>query len=166
MLVLQTDRLTLRHLTVDDAPFIHTLLNDPSFLRFIGDRGVKTEADAARYIKRRAIRSYERYGYGLYLVAEKVDAKPVGICGLVRRDGLYDTDIGFAFITDVHGMGYATEAASAVFRYGHDELGISRIVAVTTAANSGSLAVLDKLGLVFVRTLTLPGSDEELLLLG
>ena len=165
MVVLQTERLTLRQLREDDAPFIHALLNDPSFLRFIGDRGIRDLDGARRYIKRRVLRSYERNGYGLYLVVQKADGRSVGICGLVKRDGLDDTDIGFAFISDVHGLGYASEASRAVMEFGRAELGLQRIVAITTSENRGSLAVLDKLGLVHVRNVTLPGSADELMLL-
>src|SRR3954463_1726291 len=98
MKVLETDRLILRHLSTADAEFILELLNDPSFLRYIGDKQVRTLEDARRYVLDGPVKSYERYGFGLNLVELKSEAKPIGICGILKRDTLPDPDIGFAFL--------------------------------------------------------------------
>src|SRR5688572_10804905 len=96
MTALTTDRLILRELTLDDAEFILGLVNEPSWLRFIGDRGVRTLDDARAYISNGPMKSYERNGFGLYLTALKGAGTPIGMCGLIKRDGLDDVDVGFA----------------------------------------------------------------------
>jgi [ribosomal protein S5]-alanine N-acetyltransferase len=144
--VVETERLALRRLSIDDAEFIRGLLNDPSFLRFIGDKGVRTVADARAYIVKGPVESYERHGFGLYLATRKEDAAPIGICGLVKRDALEDVDVGFAFLPQFWSKGYAFESASAVVAYGRNVLGLTRVVAVTMPDNHGSIRVLEKLG--------------------
>jgi len=115
--VIETNRLTHRKLTLDDAEFILDLLNQPSFIQFIGDRGVRTLEDAREYLSKRLIESYERFGFGLYLTLLKEGQIPIGICGLVKRDSLDDIDIGFAFLPQYWLKGYAFESASAVLTY-------------------------------------------------
>jgi RimJ/RimL family protein N-acetyltransferase len=161
MIVVETDRLSLRRLTVDDAAFILELLNEPSFLEFIGDRGVRTLDDARRYILTGPVRSYERFGFGLYLTTLRESGVPIGICGLLKRDTLEDVDVGFALVPRFWSRGYALEAASAVMAYGRDVLGIHCIVAITSPANHTSIRVLQRLGLRFARMIRLPGEDTE-----
>jgi RimJ/RimL family protein N-acetyltransferase len=161
VIVVETDRLTLRRLTVDDAAFILELLNEPSFLEFIEDRGVRTLEDARRYILTGPVQSYERWGFGLYLTVLKESGAPIGICGLLKRDSLEDVDIGFALVPRFWSRGYALEAAAAVMAYGRDVLGIHRIVAITSPANHASMRVLQQLGLRFDRMIRLPGEETE-----
>ena len=149
MNVLETDRLTLRYLTLADAEFILQLLNEPSFLRFIGDRGVRTVEDARKYILQGPLASYERFGFGLYLTEITATGAPVGICGLLKRDTLPDADIGFAFLPPYWRQGYAFESAAAVITYGKDELGQKRILAITSPENDASIKLLEKLGFRF-----------------
>lgn len=149
MSVLETDRLTLRRLTVGDAPFMLDLLNQPSFLRFIGDRGVRSLEAARGYIARGPLASYERHGFGLYLVVLQTTGDALGICGLLQRDFLDAPDIGFAFLPRFWSQGYAFEAASAVLAYGRNALGIGRILAITAPDNTASIRLLEKLGLRF-----------------
>src|SRR5215213_1049228 len=144
--ILETERLTLRRITLDDADFIHRLLNEPSFLEFIGDKGVRTLDDACDYIRRGPLASYERFGFGLFITALK-DGTRIGICGLVKRDGLEDVDVGFAFLPEFWSKGYAVESAAAVMAYGQGQLGLQRIVAIVKPDNDGSIRVLEKLGL-------------------
>ncbi len=120
MVVFETDRLVLRRLTVDDSGFILRLLNEPSFLQQIGDRGVRNLADAKQYILSGPIASYERHGFGLFLVELKDGLVPIGICGLLKRDALDDVDVGFAFVPESWSKGYAFESASAVLAYAHE----------------------------------------------
>lgn len=162
MTVLETERLTLRRLTTDDAGFILGLVNEPSWLRFIGDRGVRTLDDASNYIRTGPIASYERFGFGLYLTELKGKETPIGICGLVKRDALEHPDIGFAFLPEFWGNGYAYESAAAVMAFGKDVLGLSRIVAVTDPDNYSSIRVLEKLGLRPDGMVTLSEGDTEL----
>ncbi|HEK9098870.1 GNAT family N-acetyltransferase [Bacillus pfraonensis] len=162
MNILETERLTLRLQTTDDAAFILELLNDPSWLQFIGDRGVKTLEDAKAYILNGPIRMYEQFGFCLFLVERKEDHVPIGICGLVKRDSLEDVDIGFAFLPKYWDKGYAYEAASEVMTYGKDKLGLNRIVGITTPDNHASAKLLKKVGLQFERLIRLPNDTEEL----
>ena len=159
--MLETDRLILRHLSTDDAEFILELLNEPSFLRFIGDKGVRTLEDARDYILNGPVDMYNRFGFGLYLTELKGNGAPIGICGLIKRDGLEDVDIGFAFLPRFWGKGYAYEAASAVMTYGKDVLGIKRIVAITSPDNHASGRLLEKLEMRFERMVRLSEDAEE-----
>ncbi len=159
--VIETDRLTLRHLTPDDAEFIFALLNDPAFLRFIGDKGVRTLEDARKYITNGPMKMYARLGFGLYLVELKDGGIPIGLCGLIKRDGLDDVDIGFAFLPEYRTKGYAYEAASATMAYGKDALRLKRIVAITSPDNEASGKLLERLGLRFERIIRLSEGAEE-----
>jgi RimJ/RimL family protein N-acetyltransferase len=161
MIVLETDRLVLRRLSTHDADFILQLLNEPSFLRFIGDRGVRTLDDARAYIAKGPIDSYDRHGFGLCLVSRKDDGIPIGMCGLLKRDALRDVDVGFAFLPEFWGKGYAFESASAVLSYGRDVLRLGRIVAITSPDNDGSIRVLTKLGMRFEGMIQLTDSEPE-----
>lgn len=161
MKVLETERLILRRQTLEDAPFIMQLVNDPDWLRFIGDRGVRTVEDARRYIENGAMEIYRRYGFGFYLTELKGSGEPIGMCGLTKRDSLEDVDIGYAFMPRFRGQGYASEAASAVLDYGQKVLGLKRIVAITSIDNAVSSRLLEKIGLRFERLLALPPNGEE-----
>jgi RimJ/RimL family protein N-acetyltransferase len=161
--VLETGRLILRRLTVEDAPFMLGLLNEPSWLRFIGDRGVRTLEDARNYIAKGPVDMYERLGFGLYATALKEDeSAPIGICGLVKRDGLEDVDIGFAFLPKFWGKGYACEAASAVMAYAKSVVGLERIVAITAVDNESAARLLEKIGLRFEKMVRLSDDGEEI----
>lgn len=159
---LETDRLHLRPLTLADAPFILTLLNDPAFIRFIGDKKVRTLAEAQNYLTQGPLASYARFGFGLGLVARKADGAALGICGLIKRESLRDIDIGFAFLPQFWGQGYATEAAAAVMRHGQETLQLRQIVGIVDPENTGSIRVLEKLGLTFAGMITLPNDTVEL----
>ena len=161
MTVLDTDRLVLRRLTPDDAPFIIGLVNEPSWLQYIGDRGVRTLDDARDYIVKGPVDSYERFGFGLYLVELKPARVPIGICGLLKRDALDHPDVGFAFLPGYWGQGYAWESASAVLDYGTGALGMRRVLAVTSPDNYRSIKLLEKMGFVFERAIRLKEDGPE-----
>jgi ribosomal-protein-alanine N-acetyltransferase len=146
MSVLETIRLRLRRLTHDDAEFILRLLNEPSFIRNIGDRGVRSLDDARSYITNGPVASYEKHGFGLWLVETRDSGAAVGICGLLKRDALEDVDLGYALVPEHWSRGYALEAASAVMAYAGEGLGLRRVVAITDAENQGSIRLLEKLG--------------------
>jgi RimJ/RimL family protein N-acetyltransferase len=160
--ILETDRLTLRRLTVDDSAFILRLLNEPSFIRHIGDRGVRSLADAKQYILAGPMASYDRHGYGGALVELKDTHLPIGICGLIRRDTIDDVELRFAFVPESWSKGYAFEAASAMITYAHDKHGLKRLVAITSQENFASINLLVKLGFYFDRMVRLPDEKEEL----
>jgi ribosomal-protein-alanine N-acetyltransferase len=149
MHVLTTERLNIRRATTADDQFVLELVNDPAFIRNIGDRGVRTLADAQRYVENGPVASYEKFGFGMYVVELKESGRPIGMCGFVKRDWLPDVDIGFAFLPQYRSMGYALESARAVKAYGRDALGLGRIVAIVSPGNTDSIRLLEKIGLRF-----------------
>jgi [ribosomal protein S5]-alanine N-acetyltransferase len=161
-LQLETPRLRLREFVVDDAPFVMQLLNEPSFIEFIGDKGVRSRSDAERYLTEGPISSYRRYGHGLLHVSLKNDGEPIGMCGLVKRDTLPHADIGFALLPHFWNHGYVTEAARAAMLHGQAALGLQTILGITTPGNVRSIAVLQKLGLSFVEERPLGDRPEVL----
>ena len=162
--VLQTERLVLRHLSVGDVPFILRLLNEPSWLENIGDKGVRTAADAQRYIETGPVEMYGRLGFGLYQVRLTASDEPIGMCGLLKRETLEHADLGFAFFPEFWGNGYAREAAAAVLSYARKKLGLARILAIIAPNNDASRRVLEKLGFELERSVHLEAGGEELLL--
>jgi RimJ/RimL family protein N-acetyltransferase len=164
MTLLETERLALREITTDDAEFLLQLLNEPSFLKNIGDKNVRTIADAATYALNGPIASYKQHGFGLYLVTLKETDVPIGICGLVKRELLPDADIGYAFLPAYWRKGYAFESTSAVKQYGLSQLGQQRILAIVNAENASSIKVLEKLGLRFDRMVRMADDAPEICL--
>lgn len=162
MKILETDRLILRQFSTEDAEFILELVNEPSFIQNIGDRGVRTLEDARSYILRVAITSYEKNGFGLYLVLLKESDESIGMCGLIKRDGLEDVDIGYAFLPRYWSKGYAMEAARAVKDYARDVIGLKRLVAITDPENEDSIRILEKIGLKYEKMVRLSADDIEL----
>lgn len=162
MKILETERTILREVKKDDAEFILDLLNQPSFIKYIGDREVRTAASAVEYIESRFANSYRQFGFGMWSVQLKENAAPIGICGFVKRDYLPDADIGFAFLPQFEKKGYALESAAAVMKYGRDILGFERVLAITSKDNEASGRLLEKLNFKFERLTAIPGADEEL----
>jgi RimJ/RimL family protein N-acetyltransferase len=163
MTVLTTSRLTLRRLDEDDAPFILRLVNEPSWLRFIGDKGVRTLDDARRYLREGPLDMYTQRGFGLYLVLRNGDEQPIGMCGLIKRDALPDVDIGFAYVPETWGNGYAIEAANAVVAHARDDFGLKRLVAITSLDNDASIRVLERIGMAFEQIIEVrPGDPVRL----
>ncbi len=162
--VVETARVVLRRLTSEDAPFMLDLLTQPSFIQNIGDRGARTLEQAAAYIENGPVASYARDGFGLYLVAVRDGGEAAGICGLVRRDGLEDVELGFAFLPRHWKRGYAVESALAVKTHAAAVIGLKRLVAITLPTNQPSIRVLEKLGFVFERMVRLAPDAEELTL--
>jgi [ribosomal protein S5]-alanine N-acetyltransferase len=146
---LETARLSLRRLDFDDAPFVVRLLNEPSFLQNIGDRGVRSIEDAHRYLREGPLAMYQQFGFGLWHTARKSDGAAVGMCGLLRRDNLPDVDIGYAYLPEYWGQGFAFEAAEATLRHAATKFGLRRVIGVVSVGNTGSIRVLEKLGMRF-----------------
>lgn len=166
MPVLTTERLVLRELTPGDAPFILHLVNEPSWLRFIGDRGIRTLDDARAYIVNGPVAMYRRCGFGLWLVELRATGAPIGICGPIRRDILPDVDLGFALLPEYWGQGYAHEAAAATIAHAKTTLALTRLVAITAPDNHASQTLLKKLGFTYERTLRLTETSPESHLFG
>ncbi len=161
MKTIETERLLLHAVGETDAEFILELMNEPAWIRNIGDRGLKTTDDARRYISDKFIVAYEQFGFGFYLVELKESGAAAGICGLVKRDFLEDVDIGFAFLERFRSKGYAAESAAAVMDFARDALGLKRVVAITVSDNQGSIKVLEKIGLRFEQMIKPPGETRE-----
>ena len=160
-MVLETERLSLRRFTPDDADFVLRLLNEPSFIQNIGDRGVRTVEQAAEYLERGPLSSYARHGFGLYLVALK-DGTPIGTCGVLKRDELSDADIGYSLLPEYWSQGFAYEAATAVRDYARGVLCLNRLVALVSPSNDASSRLLAKLGFAFERMIELGPEKESL----
>ncbi len=162
MKTLETERLIIREMSVDDAAFILELLSTSKFIQYIGDRGVRTVAEAAAFIEDRYRQSYRDNGFGLYTVELKDKGAPIGICGFVKRGSLPHPDLGFAFLPRYEKQGYGFESATAVMHYGREVLGFKQVLAITTPENSRSGDLLEKIGFKFDRILDEPHDNETL----
>lgn len=166
MITLETKRLSIRQLTSADTAFIVDLLNQPSFITNIGDRGVRSEEDALNYLQKGPLDSYTRHGFGLWLVERREDHACLGMCGLIKRKELEHVDLGYAFLPLYWGQGYAFEATSAVMDYARQNLKLQRLVAIVAPGNQSSIHLLHKLGFNEERTITWPADNTTLLLFG
>lgn len=159
MKILETERLILREIIESDAEFILDLLNQPSFIKYIGDRNVRTVEDAKNFLETRYRKSYQDNGYGLYLVELKSDYSKLGICGFVKRDNFQYADIGFAFLPQFERKGYAFESASALMKYGKEVLDFKEVLAITTQDNESSGRLLEKLNFKFDELIEMPNNE-------
>jgi len=153
-----SDRLVLREVTPEDASFMNDLLNSPGFLRYIGDRGVRSDEDASKFIEEKYRAAYTQHGYGLWVV-EIGDGTPVGICGFVKRDHFECPDLGFAFLPEHSRKGYGYEAAGAAMAYGRETLHFEKVLAITTPDNTASIGLLEKLGFKFESLVDTPTGE-------
>ena len=164
--LLETERLLLSPLSYDDAGFIFELVNEPSFKRYVGDKGVHNLDDARQYLREGPIGSYATHGFGLYRVTLRDNGEPLGICGLVKREGFDDPDLGFAFLKAHWSNGYAYESSVAVLDYGRNVLGLQRIIAMADGDNASSTRLLEKLGFEFEGMVRMPGETVDIRLYG
>lgn len=159
----ETERMMLRPMSLEDADFILDLYNRPKFIQFIGDRNIKTAADAEDYIRNRFLPQFERLGYGNYVMITKEGNHKIGGVGIFEREGLEIVDIGFSLLDEFEGKGYAYEAASKIKAVGMDDFGLTKISAITTEDNFSSQKLIEKLGLKFKKLVTIPGDPKELM---
>ena len=162
--ILETERLKVRWLTVDNTKFIIELLNSPGWIKFIGDRNVKTEDQAKKYLEDGPLKSYADNGFGLCLVESKDEAIPIGMCGILKREHLDTPDIGFAFLPEFIGKGLAFEVAKATLIYAEETLKLPNILAITVPYNKLSIKLLEKIGMRFIKIFYFPNDDEQLML--
>jgi [ribosomal protein S5]-alanine N-acetyltransferase len=160
--ICQSARLTLRRARPDDAAFVLRIVNQPSWIRGIGDRNVRTLEDAARYIEARMLEPYRAMGYGMNVVELTATGEPIGMCGLVKRDTLAHPDIGFALLDAHEGKGYALEAAQAVMAHAREVLKLPRLLAIASPGNERSDKLLGKLGFSLEQRRSLVPGGEEL----
>jgi RimJ/RimL family protein N-acetyltransferase len=158
--ILATERLVIREFTLTDAAFMAELLNEPAFIEFIGDKGVRDIPGAEKYLREGPLASYARHGFGLWCVVRRVDDVPLGSCGLLKRDFLGHPDLGYAFLAPYHGQGYAYEAATAVLQHASCDLKLATLHAITAFRNPASVRLLGKLGFDFVDFIQQPGYTE------
>ncbi len=159
--VLNTERLELRWLTLEDTPLMLGIWNDPAFVRYVADRGIRTLEQARAAVEAGPLRLYAEYGYGPFRVRRREDGMDMGICGLFRRDVLEDPDIGFAILPEFCGKGYGFEASTAVLDYARDTLQLSAVTAIVSPQNAASIGLLEKLGMHYERPIRMPGDDHD-----
>lgn len=158
--ILQTERLILRKLTLNDTDFIIELVNSPGWLQYIGYRNIHTTEDALKYLQDGPLKSYEQNGFGLLLIQLKTTKAPIGMCGLLKRDALPLPDLGYALLPAHEGNGYITEATSAYLEYIQEHLQVSKLLAITNVDNEKSIRVLEKLHFAFERYTNLSGDNH------
>ena len=163
---LRTPRLSMRRITLADAPLMLAVWNDPAFIEHVGDRGIRSIEQAHEALRQGAFKLYEQYGYGPYRVALAEGDAEIGICGLFRREGFDEPDIGYSILPDYCGRGYAFEAASAVLKYARSTLGLTRVTAFISPRNAASIGLAEKLGLRYERMARLPAEDKDVSLYG
>jgi RimJ/RimL family protein N-acetyltransferase len=162
--IVETERLRLREFTLDDSAFIIALLNSAGWIEFIGDRHVKTTTAAITYLENGPLKIYKNHGFGLWMVEHKHNKKPMGMCGILKRDTLDFPDLGFCFLPEYFGKGYAYESATAAMLVARESFHIETICAITLANNTASIKLLERLGLQFISPISFPDNDETLLL--
>lgn len=161
---LETRRLILRRVALDDADLLLAVWNDPAFMENVGDRGVRTTEEAIEAMKTGALKHYVDFGFGPYAMVRKDNGVRIGICGLFKRDNLDCPDIGFGVLPEFCGKGFASEAAFAVLAHARDDLRLAQLMAIVSPGNTPSIGLIEKLGLEFVKMITMPGDDEEICL--
>lgn len=160
--ILETQRLVLRELELTDTNFIIQLVNSPKWLKFIGDKNVRTEEEAKKYLENGPIKSYKENGFGLWLVQLKTSDTPIGMCGLIKRETLENVDIGFAMLPEYEKLGYGFEIANATMNYAKNVLRLNKIIGITDPANKSSIKLLNRIGLAFEKTKKLLDNDTVL----
>lgn len=163
MKIFETERLILQPFTTEDAEFILEMYNTPNFIKYIGDRKLRSVKDAENYITNRFLPQMERLGFGNYLITKKSDGKKIGAVGIFEREGLDVCDIGFNFLPEYERKGYGFEASSILMEAALHDFGLKKISAITLENNIASQKLIEKLGLKYLRTVRLPEDDEELL---
>ncbi|MFA6261004.1 MAG: GNAT family N-acetyltransferase [Bacteroidia bacterium] len=163
-IILETQRLVLRKLTLNDTAFILELLNSEGWIRFIGDRNVKNEEQAKYYLENGPLKSYREHDFGLWKVDLKENGIPIGMCGLLQRPNLSEPDIGFALLPSYTGKGYAFECAAAVLELAFQSFHLEKLSAIVVPHNTASISLLEKLGFVFIKQFSFPNEQELLCL--
>lgn len=160
-MIIESERLTLTEFTKSDAPFFYELVNDPAWKQYIGDRNINTTLDAEKYLEDNIIPSYEKFGFGFYVVKRKEDNASIGMCGLIKRDWMDYIEIGYAFLAQYRGEGFAIESSIATKEYAKQSLGIHKLAAITDIHNEKSGNLLNRLGLEFVKLISYPGENKK-----
>lgn len=163
-IILETERLIIREFIFDDSDFVIRLVNSPGWLTFIGDRNIKNTEQARQYMVQGPMASYKKNGFGFYVVLLKATQQQLGICGLIKRDTLLHTDLGFAFLPEFNGRGYAYEASSAIIHYSKNHIKLKKLIAIVMPENASSIKLLEKLGMTFDKMIEFGEKKENLML--
>lgn len=164
-MIAETNRLIISKITLDDAAFFLELVNTPNFIKYIGDRNLKTVEDAKTYLKNGTLKSYEDFGFGFYkLLLKEENNKAIGTCGLVKREQLDNVDIGFAMLPKYEGKGFGYESCIAVLKLAKEQFKLNKVLAITLPTNNNSIKLLEKIGLSYEKRVKPFEDDEELLL--
>lgn len=162
MTIVETEHLILRTFSIQDAAFMLRLVNEPSWIAYIGDHDVHDLGEARDYIRNGPLAMFDEYGFSLCMVELKNGRVPIGVCGIVKRDSLPDPDLGFALLPEFAGKGHAYEAARAILDYGRAQLGIARVLAISLPHNLRSIRLLERLGFTYVRMFRPDDESPEL----
>ncbi|MGB1209829.1 MAG: GNAT family N-acetyltransferase [Lacinutrix venerupis] len=164
MIVAKTNRLIISKFTIEDAPFFMNLVNTPNWIKHIGDRNIKTIKQAEESIKNGHLKSYKTHGFGFYILRLKENLKPIGTCGLIKRDTLEDIDFGFAMLPQYEKLGFGFESSQAILDLARNKFKLNRITAITLETNKNSIKLLQKLGFLYEKQVKPFDDDKELLL--
>ncbi|WP_034060881.1 GNAT family N-acetyltransferase [Lacinutrix jangbogonensis] len=164
MIVAKTDRLIISQFTIEDASFFMALVNTPNWIKYIGDRNIKTTEQAEERITNGHLKSYKTHGFGFYILRLKDSLKPIGTCGLIKRETLDTIDFGFAMLPEYEGLGFGFESSQAILKLAKEVLQIEKLVAITLETNKNSIKLLQKLGFHFEKIVKPFEDDEELML--
>ncbi|MFH4964746.1 GNAT family N-acetyltransferase [Gaetbulibacter sp. M235] len=164
MIIAETNRLVISKISLEDAPFFLKLVNTPNWIKYIGDRNLKTIKDAEVYLTNGILKSYKELGFGFYKLQNKFDNESIGICGLVKREQLEEVDFGFAFLPEFEGQGFGFEASTAILKLAQEKFQLKKLLAITLPINSNSVKLLEKLGFTYEKKVKPFEDDEELLL--
>lgn len=164
MVIAETERLVISELSLDDAPFFLKLVNTPNWIKYIGDRNLKTVKDAEDYLTKGTLKSYKDYGFGFYKLQEKQSKNIIGTCGLINRKELDNVDLGFAFLPEFEGKGFGYESSMAVVKLAQEKFQLKKLLAITLPINKSSIKLLEKLGFVYQKRVIPFDDGEELML--
>ncbi|HEY5688762.1 MAG TPA: GNAT family N-acetyltransferase [Yeosuana sp.] len=164
MIIAETDRLIITELSLEDAPFFLELVNTPNWIKYIGDRNLKTVKEAEEYLLNGTLKSYAEFGFGFYKLHHKKDNKEIGTCGLIKREQLEEVDLGFAFLPEFEGKGFGYEASIAIIRMAKKRFHLKKLLAITLTINGNSIKLLEKLGFIYQKRIKPFDDDQELLL--
>ncbi|MDH3323146.1 MAG: GNAT family N-acetyltransferase [Flavobacteriaceae bacterium] len=164
MSIAETNRLMISELSLEDAPFFLELVNTPNWIKYIGDRNLKTVKDAEEYLLNGTLKSYAEFGFGFYKLHHKKENKAIGTCGLIKREQLEEVDLGFAFLPEFEGKGLGYEASLAVIKLAKKRFDLKNLLAITLPINGNSIKLLEKLGFIYQKRIKPFDDDEELLL--
>ncbi|MGB5236303.1 MAG: GNAT family N-acetyltransferase [Flavobacteriaceae bacterium] len=161
-ILIETERLLLREITLDDKEALFKLHSDPGVQEYTGEPVVESIEAIEKAILTR-INNYEKYGYGRWATYLKNGMQFVGWAGLAYLPEFDEIDLGYRLLPEYWGLGIATEASRAILNYGFDTLKLKKIIAIALKENKASIRVMEKVGMKFYKFAPYePGSEDAL----